>query len=126
MEFLKLKQDQGADFAVTQMFFDNAVYERFVEQAQAANISMPLLPGVMPLNSASQIERFVTLAGCAIPERLRQAASEEDVVEAGYAFALEQCRNLLKNGAPGIHLYTLNQSAQSGRLAAALREEGLL
>ncbi len=126
MGFLKLKQDQGADFAVTQMFFDNAVYERFVEQAQAANISMPLLPGIMPLNSASQIERFVTLAGCAIPERLRQAASEEDVVEAGYAFALEQCRNLLKNGAPGIHLYTLNQSAQSGRLAAALREEGLL
>ncbi|MDD4622214.1 MAG: methylenetetrahydrofolate reductase [Kiritimatiellae bacterium] len=126
MEFLKLKQDQGADFAVTQMFFNNAVYERFMEQARATGVSMPLLPGVMPLNSARQIERFVTLAGCSIPEPLRQAAAKEDVAEAGYSFALEQCRGLLKNGAPGIHLYTLNQAAQTGRLLAALREERLL
>lgn len=123
---LKLKQEQGADFAVTQMFFDNAVYVRFVAQARAAGVSMPLLPGVMPLNSARQIERFVALAGCSIPESLRQAAAAGDVAAAGFRFALEQCRGLLKEGAPGLHLYTLNQSDISGRLLAAMREERVL
>ncbi len=124
--FLKIKQDQGADFAVTQMFFDNAVYGRFVTQAREAGVSMPLLPGVMPLNSARQIERFVALAGCTIPEPLRQAAASGDVATAGFRFALEQCRSLIKNGAPGIHLYTLNQSDISGRLLSALREEKMV
>ncbi|MDD4102540.1 MAG: methylenetetrahydrofolate reductase [Kiritimatiellae bacterium] len=125
IEILKLKQAQGADFAITQMFFDNTVYARFVKQSRAAGVTMPLLPGVMPLNSARQIERFVALSGCSIPEPLRQAAAMDDVAEAGYCFALEQCRGLLKNGAPGIHLYTLNQSDLSGRLLAALRAEGM-
>jgi len=124
--FLKLKQDQGADFAVTQMFFDNAVYRSFLSRARAAGVSMPLLPGVMPLNSARQIERFVALAGCSIPEPLRQAAASGDVAAAGFRFALEQCRGLLEDGAPGIHLYTLNQSDLSGKLLASLREGRLL
>ena len=124
--FLKLKQDQGADFAVTQMFFDTAVYRRFAARARAAGVSMPLLPGVMPLNSARQIERFVALAGCSIPEPLRQAAASGDMAAAGFRFALEQCRGLLEDGAPGIHLYTLNQSDLSGKLLASLREGRLL
>jgi methylenetetrahydrofolate reductase (NADPH) len=123
---LKRKQDNGAAFAVTQLFFDNAVYFRFVEKARAAGVTMPLLPGIMPLTSAKQIERFIALSGCSIPEALRQAAASEDVAEAGYQFALSQCRELLERGAPGVHLYTLNQSALSGRLLAALRAEGRL
>lgn len=120
--FLKRKQDNGADFAVTQLFFDNAVYEAFVEKARAAGVTMPLLPGIMPLSSAKQIERFISLSGCSIPETLRQAAASENVEEAGFQFALNQCRDLLARGAPGIHLYTLNQSALSGRILSALRD----
>ena len=120
--FLKRKQDNGADFAVTQLFFDNAVYKTFVEKARAAGVTMPLLPGIMPLSSAKQIERFISLSGCSIPETLRQAAASENVEEAGFQFALNQCRGLLARGAPGIHLYTLNQSALSGRILSALRD----
>ena len=121
--FLKLKQDSGADFAVTQLFFHDEVYFRFVEKARAAGVTMPLLPGIMPLSSAKQIERFIALSGCSIPAALRQAAASENVEEAGFQFALNQCRDLLAHGAPGIHLYTLNQSALSGRIVTALRSE---
>jgi methylenetetrahydrofolate reductase (NADPH) len=122
--YLKLKQDNGADFAVTQLFFDNAVYFRFVEKARAAGVTLPLLPGIMPLTSAKQIERFIALSGCSIPDSLRQAAAAENAEEAGYQFAFAQCLDLLGHGAPGLHLYTLNQSALSGRLLAALRAAG--
>ena len=124
--FLKLKQESGADFAVTQLFFDDAVYFAFAEKARAAGVTIPLLPGIMPMSSAKQIERFISLSGCSIPESLRQAAAAENVEEAGFQFALNQCRELLAHGAPGIHLYTLNQSAVSGRILAALRAEGRL
>jgi methylenetetrahydrofolate reductase (NADPH) len=124
--FLKLKQDSGADFAVTQLFFDNAVYFAFVEKARAAGVTIPLLPGLMPMTSAKQIERFIALSGCSIPETLRQAAASENVEEAGFNFTLSQCRDLLAHGAPGIHLYTLNQSSISGRILSALRAEKLL
>ncbi len=121
--YLKLKQERGADFAVTQLFFDNAVYYAFVEKARAAGVTIPLLPGIMPLTSAKQIERFIALSGCSIPETLRQAARAANVEETGFQFALNQCRDLLAHGAPGLHLYTLNQSALSGRLLATLRAE---
>lgn len=124
--FLKLKQDNGADFAVTQLFFDDAVYFAFVEKARAAGVTIPLLPGIMPMTSAKQIERFIALSGCSIPETLRQAAAADNVEESGFQFALNQCRTLLAQGAPGIHLYTLNQSALSGRILAALRDESRL
>ncbi len=123
---LKRKQENGADFAVTQLFFDNAAYFTFVERARAAGVTLPLLPGIMPMSSAKQIARFLALSGCSIPASLRQAAAAENVEEAGFAFALDQCRDLLARGAPGIHLYTLNQSALSGRLLEALRTEGRL
>lgn len=121
--FLKRKQDSGADFAVTQLFFDNAVYYALVEKARAAGVTIPLLPGIMPMSSAKQIARFIALSGCSIPDSLRQAAAAENVEEAGYRFALDQCRDLLAHGAPGIHLYSLNQSALAGRLLGALRSE---
>ncbi|HOE60907.1 MAG TPA: methylenetetrahydrofolate reductase [Kiritimatiellia bacterium] len=123
---LRRKQENGADFAVTQLFFDNAVYFHFVDQARAAGVTIPLLPGIMPMSSAKQIERFIALAGCSIPETLKQAARAPDVAEAGFLFALDQCRDLLTRGAPGIHLYSLNQAELSSRLLTALRDERLL
>jgi len=124
--YLKRKQDQGADYAATQLFFDNAVYYAFVEKARAAGVTIPLLPGIMPMTSANQIGRFISLSGCSIPDGLREAAKAPDVEEAGFRFALDQCRDLLAHGAPGIHLYTLNQSSVSGRILTALRAEGCL
>jgi len=121
--FLKRKQDNGADFAVTQLFFDNAVYYAFAEKAKAAGVTIPLLPGIMPMSSSKQIERFIELSGCSIPDSLRKAAASANVEEAGYQFALAQCRDLLAHGAPGVHLYSLNQSGLAGRLLAALRAE---
>jgi methylenetetrahydrofolate reductase (NADPH) len=111
---------------VTQLFFDDAVYFSFVEKARAAGVTIPLLPGIMPMTSAKQIERFIALSGCSIPDTLRQAAASDNVEESGFQFALNQCRTLLAQGAPGIHLYTLNQSALSGRILAALRDESRL
>jgi len=123
---LRRKQENGADFAVTQLFFDNAVYFHFVDQARAAGVTIPLLPGIMPMSSAKQIERFIALAGCSIPETLKQAARAPDVAEAGFLFALDQCRDLLTRGAPGIHLYSLIRRNFSSRLLTALRDERLL
>ena len=108
---------------MTQLFFDNAVYFAFAEKARAVGVTIPLLPGIMPMTSAKQIERFIALSGCSIPDSLRQAAAAENVEEAGFQFALGQCRELLARGAPGLHLYTLNQSVLSGRLLGALRAE---
>lgn len=124
--FLKRKQDNGADFAVTQLFFDNAVYFAFVEKARSAGVTIPLLPGIMPMSSGKQIARFIALSGCSIPDSLRQAAAAPNVEESGYQFALSQCRDLLAHGAPGLHLYSLNQSALSGRILSALRAEKMV
>ena len=124
--FLMCKQENGADFAVTQLFFDDSVYFSFAEKARAAGVTIPLLPGIMPMTSAKQNERFIALSGCSIPDSLRQAAAAENVEAAGFHFALSQCRDLLAGGAPGVHLYTLNQSSLSGSLLAALRDEGRL
>lgn len=118
---LALKEQSGADFAVTQLFFDNRAYFGFVQEARAAGVVMPLVPGIMPLSSGGQIERFVALSGCSIPPQLHEAAAASDVARAGYEFALTQCRELLAHGAPGLHLYTLNQSTLSGHLLQALR-----
>ncbi|MBQ7188327.1 MAG: methylenetetrahydrofolate reductase [Kiritimatiellae bacterium] len=119
--YLKMKQDLGADYAVSQLFFDNARYFSFVEKAHAVGISIPLIPGVMPLTSAKQIEKFTSLSGCSIPPDLLDAAHSQDPAKEGYAFALRQCRELLKGGAPGIHLFTLNASQASCDLIQELR-----
>ncbi len=121
--FLKRKQDAGADYAMTQLFFDNAAYYAFVEQARVQGVTIPLIPGIMPMTSAKQIDRFVALSDCSIPASLRKVAAQEDVAEAGFVFALEQCKDLLANGAPGVHLYTLNNSGISARLLEGLRTQ---
>ena len=123
---LKLKVDAGVDFLVTQLFFENAHYFRFVERARAAGISLPVLPGIMPFTSVEQIERFTAMCGATIPPLL-QAAMEvrrtdaEAARQLGVAYATLQCQDLLRRGAPGIHFYTLNRSPSSRAIVAALR-----
>ena len=122
---LKRKVDAGADFITTQLFFDNAVYYRFVEKCRAAGITVPIVPGIMPVLSLKQIQRFTTLCGTTLPAqlitRLEVAAENTDVVETiGIDWALTQIRGLLANGAPGYHLYILNRAKGALALTAGL------
>jgi methylenetetrahydrofolate reductase (NADPH) len=122
---LKRKVDAGADFITTQLFFDNAVYYRFVERCRAEGITVPIVPGIMPVLSLKQIQRFTQLCGSTLPAqlaaRLEVAADNADVVEmVGIDWALQQIRGLLANGAPGYHLYILNRARGALALSAGL------
>ncbi len=122
---LKRKVDAGADFITTQLFFDNAVYYRFVERCRDEGITVPIVPGIMPVLSLKQIQRFTQLCGSTLPAqltaRLEVAADNADVVEmVGIDWALHQIRGLLANGAPGYHLYILNRARGALALSAGL------
>jgi methylenetetrahydrofolate reductase (NADPH) len=123
---LKVKVDAGADFLVTQLFFENAHYFRFVDRARAAGIGLPIIPGIMPFTNVEQVERFTAMCGAAIPPPLRAAmevrrADPDGARELGVAYATLQCADLLRRGAPGIHFYTLNRSPSTRAIVAALR-----
>lgn len=123
---LKAKVDAGARFVVTQLFFDNAYYFEFVAQARRMGIDVPIVPGIMPIGSVEQVERITQMCGATIPERLRrELLSRRDdpkaAHELGVAFATLQCAELLRQGAPGIHFYTLNKSSATRAILAALR-----
>jgi methylenetetrahydrofolate reductase (NADPH) len=123
---LKLKVDAGADFLVTQLFFDNARYFQFVERARGAGIALPILPGIMPIQTVEQIERMTLMCGASLPRSLQAAMGvrredPEAARELGLAFATLQCSDLLRRGAPGIHFYTLNRSPSTRAILSALR-----
>jgi methylenetetrahydrofolate reductase (NADPH) len=122
----KAKVDAGADFLVTQLFFENAHYFRFVERARAAGVAVPILPGIMPFTNVDQVERFTAMCGARIPPALRAAMEvrREDAdgaLQLGVAHAALQCADLLRRGAPGIHFSTLNRSPSTRAIVAALR-----
>jgi len=126
LKWTKLKVDNGALFLVTQLFFDNADYFRFVERARAARIRVPIVPGIMPITNVAQVERFTKMCGAAIPpelgERLRRVKDDPAAVMAtGIEHAITQCRVLLEGGAPGLHFYTLNKSFATRSVLAAVR-----
>lgn len=115
--YLKLKVERGGCFAITQLFFDNDHYFRFVEKCRARGIDVPVLPGVLPIMNLASIKRILSLCGATIPaEYLARLEAANDqggaaaVREAGVAYAREQCRDLIARGAPGVHLYTLNKA----------------
>jgi methylenetetrahydrofolate reductase (NADH) len=113
---LKQKVDAGADFVLTQLFFDNADFFEFREHLTATlGVSAPLTPGIVPILSATQITKFTQLCGSKIPAGLRKRLDElgdddEAAVEFGIEYATHQCEELLRAGVPGLHFYTLNKS----------------
>lgn len=126
VHYALLKERNGASFLVTQMFFDNAYYFAFVERARRVGVTVPIIPGIMPITNVDQIPRFAELSGATIPESLQQelrqrADNPEAVVELGVAYATLQCEELLRCGAPGIHFYTLNRSPATSAILAALQ-----
>src|SRR5947209_4853957 len=126
LRFTKRKVDAGASFLITQLFFDNQLYFDFVQEARAAGIDAPIIPGIIPVTHYAQIKRFTEICGASIPESLeRELAARADFPDAvkdlGVAYATAQCGELLARGAPGIHFYTLNRSPATRAILAALR-----
>ena len=122
---LRQKIQAGASFITTQLFFDNDVYHGFVDRCRNAGITVPIVPGIMPVLSLKQIKRITALCGASLPaqltERLEAAGEEADAIEAiGIEWALTQIRDLLARGAPGYHLYILNRAKSALSLAAGL------
>ncbi len=122
---LKKKVDAGASFLISQLFFDNRDYFRFVDRARAAGISVPIIPGVWPITNLTQIQRITGMCGASIPRELLgklEAAGQPPRVQAvGVAHATAQCRELIAGGAPGIHFYTLNRSPATREILEQLR-----
>ncbi len=126
LTYARAKQEAGAGFLITQLFFDNELFFGFVEEARAAGINVPIVPGIMPITNYGQIKRFTEMCGATIPEELERelngrADDPEAVAELGVAYATLQCSDLLARGAPGIHFYTLNRSPATRAILAALR-----
>jgi len=122
---LKRKVDAGAEFLVTQLFFDNDKYWSFVDKARAEGIGVPIVPGIMPVLSLTNLQRIASLSpGTTIPRELQSALhdaeDDEAALRAGVRFAAAQCRALLAEGAPGIHFYTLNRSKATIETVAQL------
>jgi methylenetetrahydrofolate reductase (NADPH) len=128
--FLKWKLDRGADFAITQLFFDNDLYWGFVQRASGIGIDKPIIPGILPIFNMSNVPRIVSLCGATIPDRYLKKlhdAQREEGAEAvgaiGIAYARRQAQELLYGGAPGIHLYTLNKAESCVSLVRGLNFE---
>jgi len=122
---LAAKQQAGAEFAVTQLFFQAADYVALVDRARAVGCTMPIIPGLMPLTNITQLERFAQLAGTAFPEdlaaRFRAVGEDPAAVHAlGVGAASELATELLEAGAPGLHFYTLNRSTSTREIYAGL------
>lgn len=117
LEYLKVKTSNGADFAITQLFFDNNLYFEFVKRARAIGINKPIIPGILPVVNLKVIKRILSLCGATIPEYFLKELEIADknggasaVQQCGVNFAKKQCQELLAGGAPGLHIYTLNRA----------------
>jgi methylenetetrahydrofolate reductase (NADPH) len=118
---LALKQSSGASFAMTQLFFSVEAYSQLISSARAAGATFPIVPGVMPIGNAKQVMRMAELSGAALPKQLlakfESAANEEEAREIGMAYSTELVKDLIAAGAPGVHIFALNQHAAAMELA---------
>ena len=128
---LKRKVDAGVDFLITQLFFDNRRYFEFVDRARSVGIRVPIIPGIMPITNAGQVERFTSSCGATLPFQLaaeldRRRNDPSGVLQLGVAHATAQCIELLMGGAPGIHFYTLNRSTATKDVFQSLQASGFV
>ncbi len=128
LQNLKKKIEAGADFVTTQMFFINDFYFDFVEKARNIGITERVIPGIIPITNYPQIKRFVGMSNASLPDKLvdkLESYKDDDakIRQIGLDFAIDQCRDLLKRGAPGIHFYTLNKSHAAVEIYESLSKE---
>ncbi len=132
LAFLKLKVDRGARFIIANYVYDTPCFFDFRERCAAAGIDVPIVPGVMPIYSVKMMERLAALCGATIPDKIRQGLSmlppdlKGAITEFGIALAIKQCRELLRQGVPGLHIYTMDKSKSALAIVGQLREDGLL
>ena len=124
-QYLKKKLDNGAQFVITQLFFDNADFFRWRDRCEGMGIQAPLVAGLMPVLNIAQTKRFVTMCGAKIPnpllEQMESLESDpQSVHAAGIEYAIKQCEELLANGVAGLHFYTLNKSKATVLISQAL------
>lgn len=128
LENLKRKVDTGADIVVTQLFYQNEDYFRFVDSCRSAGITIPIVPGILPVTNLAQIERITAMCKAKLPQKFHDALAANDDPNAqfqvGVEFAVNQCRELIEAGIPGIHFYVLNKSKATAKVleAVGLRE----
>ena len=118
---LKTKVDAGAEFILTQLFFDNRDFFEFRDYVTKLGVEVPICPGIIPILSAAQIKRFTTMCGAKIPPPLleqleKYAADDEACAQFGIEYATRQCEELLRAGVPGLHFYTLNKARSTGQV----------
>ncbi len=123
---LKTKTDAGASLLLSQLFFDNQQFYRFVEECRMAEINVPIIPGIMPAINASQIKRMVTMCGVSFPDRFQKIVHKyenhkEALFDAGMTYALSQVIDLLTNDIDGIHLYTMNNPHVARRICEGIQ-----
>ncbi len=128
LHHLKMKVDAGAEYILTQLFFDNDDYFRFAERARKIGISIPIIPGIMPITNFIQLEKFTSMCGAKIPtplfEKLEKIKNDlEAIRNYGVEYAVKQCEELLKNDAPGLHFYILNQIGSIQKIYQGLKLE---
>jgi methylenetetrahydrofolate reductase (NADPH) len=125
---LKAKIDHGADFVITQFFFQNCHYFECRDFLAGRGVTVPIIPGILPILSASQLKRFVALCGAALPGPLlaeleRRGDDDQALAEFGIEYATKQCEELLREGAPGLHFYTLNKARSTAQVVKNLALE---
>jgi len=121
IKYLKEKVDKGIDFLITQLFFDNELFYRFMDEIDIAGVDVPVSAGIMPVLNKKQILRITKLSGCVIPPKFqrildRYEHNPEALKEAGEAYAIEQIIDLMAWGVQGIHLYTMNKPDTARRI----------
>lgn len=132
IEYLKLKVDNGAEYIITNYFYDNQYYFDFVERCRTVGINVPIVAGVMPVYSVKMMEMLAGLCGATITDELRQGiealpeGDKEALVNFGIEFAVRQCKDLLRQGVPGLHIYTMDRSISSIEIVESLRKDSLL
>lgn len=127
IRYLKQKVDSGVDFLTTQMFFDNDIHYNFLYRIREAGITVPVLPGIMPITSATQMKRSQELSGTVFPRRFlalldRFGGHPEAMMQAGIAYATDQIIDLLSNGVKNIHIYSMNKPDVAAKIMSNLSE----
>ncbi len=132
IEYLKLKQDNGAEYAVVQYFYDNEFFFSYVDKCRKAGVTIPIIPGIMPVYTLKLTKILSNVCGTSIPSDLQEKMDNSDpdnaqaVLDLGVDYAVAQCRGLLEKKIPGLHLYTMNRDYSTLRIVEALRKDNLI
>ena len=125
-QYLKIKIDSGADFVITQLFFNNQDYFDYIGRLKKLNVNVRVIPGILPITDYHALVRFAKLCGASLTDEIKRtfapiADDKDATMDAGIKFAIRQCQGLLKGGAPGLHFYCLNKASPTDVILKAVR-----